>query len=127
MENFNIIDYLSGLTAYIFDKSVLVTIARDRGVADIQTYEELEQQQKDLLLADLLFKVYIGANSSASYSQSNGNSKIAVGSQTINDKQGIYNIMVSIYGKYSDEKLSVVQEMQSNLEWINSSEDGYDY
>ena len=51
MENFNIIDYLSGLTAYIFDKSVLVTIARDRGVADIQTYEELEQQQKDLLLA----------------------------------------------------------------------------
>ena len=80
MENFNIIDYLSGLTAYIFDKSVLVTIARDRGVTDIQTYEELEQRQKDLLLADLLFKVYIGANSSASYSQSNGNSKKSVGS-----------------------------------------------
>ena len=39
----------------------------------------------------------------------------------------VNKIMVSIYGKYSDEKLSVVQEMQSNLEWINSSEDDYDY
>lgn len=114
MENFNIIDYLSGLTAYIFDKSVLVTIARDRGVADIQTYEELEQQQKDLLLADLLFKVYIGANSSASYSQSNGNSKIAVGSQTINDKTSIYNTMYSLYSKWGDDKLSIVSTLNSN-------------
>lgn len=114
MENFNIIDYLSGLTAYIFDKSVLVTIARDRGVADIQTYEELEQQQKDLLLADLLFKVYIGANSLASYSQSNGNSKIAVGSQTINDKTSIYNTMYSLYSKWGDDKLSIVSTLNSN-------------
>ena len=114
MENFNIIDYLSGLTAYIFDKSVLVTIARDRGVADIQTYEELEQQQKDLLLADLLFKVYIGANSSASYRQSNGNSKIAVGSQTINDKTSIYNTMYSLYSKWGDDKLSIVSTLNSN-------------
>ena len=114
MENFNIVDYLSGLTAYIFDKSVLVTIARDRGVADIQTYEELEQQQKDLLLADLLFKVYIGANSSASYSQSNGNSKIAVGSQTINDKTSIYNTMYSLYSKWGDDKLSIVSTLNSN-------------
>ena len=114
MENFNIIDYLSGLTAYIFDKSVLVTIARDRGVADIQTYEELEQQKKDLLLADLLFKVYIGANSSASYSQSNGNSKIAVGSQTINDKTSIYNTMYSLYSKWGDDKLSIVSTLNSN-------------
>ena len=114
MENFNIIDYLSGLTAYIFDKSVLVTIARDRGVADIQTYEELEQQQKDLLLADLLFKVYIGANSSASYSQSNGNSKIAVGSQTINDKTSIYNTMYSLYSKWGDDKLSIISTLNSN-------------
>src|SRR5574344_1488383 len=114
MENFNIIDYLSGLTAYIFDKSVLVTIARDRGVADIQTYEELEQQRKDLLLADLLFKVYIGANSSASYSQSNGNSKIAVGSQTINDKTSIYNTMYSLYSKWGDDKLSIVSTLNYN-------------
>lgn len=83
-------------------------------MADIQTYEELEQQQKDLLLADLLFKVYIGANSSASYSQSNGNSKIAVGSQTINDKTSIYNTMYSLYSKWGDDKLSIVSTLNSN-------------
>lgn len=127
MATFDIIEYLSGMTAFVFDKPVLNRIALERGIDGVTTYSELTQQQKDLCYADMLFVVYTSPNTTASYSASHGTFKKSVGSQTINDKQGIYNIMVSIYGKYSDEKLSVVQEMQSNLEWINSSEDDYDY
>ena len=103
--------------------------SKDLGSSDSNILQTLSlfQQQKDLCYADMLFVVYTSPNTTASYSASHGTFKKSVGSQTINDKQGIYNIMVSIYGKYSDEKLSVVQEMQSNLEWINSSEDDYDY
>ena len=115
MENFNIIDHLSGLTAYVFDRSVLVSVARDRGVLDVQVYEELEQNQKDLLLADLLFKVYTGANSSASISQSNGNSKVAVGSQTINDKASVYSVMYALYSKWGDGMLSTISTLNSNI------------
>lgn len=127
MATFDIIEYLSGMTAFVFDKPVLKRIALERGLDDVTYYSDLTQQQKDLCYADMLFVVYTSPNTTASYSASHGTFKKSVGSQTINDKQGIYNIMVSIYGKYSDEKLSVVQEMQSNLEWINSSEDDYDY
>lgn len=127
MATFDIIEYLSGMTAFVFDKPVLKRIALERGIDDVTYYSDLTQQQKDLCYADMLFVVYTSPNTTASYSASHGTFKKSVGSQTINDKQGIYNIMVSIYGKYSDEKLSVVQEMQSNLEWINSSEDDYDY
>ena len=127
MATFDIIEYLSGMTAFVFDKPVLKRIALERGLDDLTYYSDLTQQQKDLCYADMLFVVYTSPNITASYSASHGTFKKSVGSQTINDKQGIYNIMVSIYGKYSDEKLSVVQEMQSNLEWINSSEDDYDY
>lgn len=115
MNDFDIIEYLSGLTTYVFDKSVLVGVARDRGVLGVQLYEELEQEQKDLLLADLLYKVYIGANSSASISQSNGKTKVAVGSQTINDKTGIYNVMYSLYKKWGDDKLELVTSLQSTF------------
>lgn len=127
MATFDIIEYLSGMTAFVFDKPVLKRIALERGLDCVTYYSDLTQQQKDLCYADMLFVVYTSPNTTASYSASHGTFKKSVGSQTINDKQGIYNIMVSIYGKYSDEKLSVVQEMQSNLEWINSSEDDYDY
>ena len=127
MATFDIIEYLSGMTAFVFDKPVLKRIALERGLDGATNYSELTQQQKDLCYADMLFVVYTSPNTTASYSASHGTFKKSVGSQTINDKQGIYNIMVSIYGKYSDEKLSVVQEMQSNLEWINSSEDDYVY
>lgn len=115
MNDFDIIEYLSGLTTYVFDKSVLVGVARDRGVLGVQLYEELEQEQKDLLLADLLYKVYVGANSSASISQSNGKTKVAVGSQTINDKTGIYNVMYSLYKKWGDDKLEIVTSLQSTF------------
>ena len=127
MATFDIIEYLSGMTAFVFDKPVLKRIALERDLDGVTYYSDLTQQQKDLCYADMLFVVYTSPNTTASYSASHGTFKKTVGSQTINDKQGIYNIMVSIYGKYSDEKLSVVQEMQSNLEWINSSEDDYDY
>ena len=127
MATFDIIEYLSGMTAFVFDKPVLKRIALERGLDGVTYYSDLTQQQKDLCYADMLFVVYTSPNTTASYSASHGTFKKSVGSQTINDKQGIYNIMVSIYGKYSDEKLSVVQEMQSNLEWINSSEDDYGY
>lgn len=115
MNDFDIIEYLSGLTTYVFDKSVLVGVARDRGVLGVQLYEELEQEQKDLLLADLLYKVYVGANSSASISQSNGKTKVSVGSQTINDKTGIYNVMYSLYKKWGDDKLELVTSLQSTF------------
>lgn len=119
MNGFNIIEYISGLTSYTFDKSLLERVALDRGVSEIESYEELTQENKDLCKADLLFEVYVGANSSASYSVSDGAFKESIGSQTINDKKYLYGVICSIYSKYNDDKLSLVSETNGDMHWIN--------
>ena len=115
---FNIIEYLSGLTGFVFDKAVLKRIAMDRGVDCVTAYSELEQKQKDLLLADLLFTIYVSPNSSASLTQQHGAFSQTVGSQTINSKKEIYNTMVSIYKKWNDDKLEAVEDSNGSLQWM---------
>lgn len=123
MAAFDIIEYLSGLTGYLFDKSVLNRIALERGVSEVANYNDLTQEQKDLCFADELYVIYTAPNSSSSYSASHGTFKKSVGSQTINDKKGIYNIMVSIYSKYSDPKLADVESGEGGLSWLTGDED----
>lgn len=114
MSTMTVIDYMSGLTDYPFDVSVLRTIAADRNVED-KFYIELEQKEKDLLLADLYSVIIYGADTTASISQKNGNTQVSVGSQTINDKTYIYNKMLYLYKKWGDEKLELVSSPQSNI------------
>lgn len=116
---FDIIKYLSGLTGFVFSRSVLERIAYDRGVGKVESYEELEQQTKDLLLADLLYVAYNSPDIMASSSRSHGAYSQSVGSQTINDKDRIYNTMISIYKKYGeDEKIELILDTSSNLQWL---------
>lgn len=122
MNNFDIIDYLSGLTAYVFDKSVLERIAYDRGVRFIESYDLLEQKHKDLLLADLLFVAYTAPNLIASVSNSHGSFKQAVGNQQITDRDQIYSVMIQLYKKYGDEKIQLIPGSSGSLNWINEED-----
>lgn len=122
MNNFDIIDYLSGLTAFVFDKSVLERIAYDRGVRFFDSYDLLEQKHKDLLLADLLFVAYTAPNLMASVSNSHGSFKQAVGNQQITDRDQIYSVMIQLYKKHGDEKLQLVPEASGSLNWINEDD-----
>ena len=122
MTPFNIIDYISSLTSYVFDKPVLERIALKRGASNVQLFEELEQSQEDLMLADLLYTIYVSPNSSASYSVADGSFKTAIGSQTINDKSGIYDIIIGIYDKYDDPKLDLLPSAVGSTAWINENE-----
>jgi hypothetical protein len=120
MDTFDIIEYLSGLTGFVFDKAVLKRIAFDRGVEEVSDYTELEQRDKDLLLADLLYTVYLSPNVWASSTQSHGSYTKTIGSQTTysEDKERLYNTFVNIYKKYSDDKLSEIESLSGNLQWL---------
>ena len=121
METFDIIEYLSGLTQFVFDKAVLKRIAYDRDVTDVTDYEELDAKTRDLLRADLLYTAYISPNVWASSSQSHGSYTKTVGSQTIytEDKERLYNTFVSIYKKYEDPMLEEVESSDSgSLQWL---------
>lgn len=121
METFDIIEYLSGLTQFVFDKAVLKRIAYDRDVIEVTDYEELDAKTRDLLRADLLYTAYISPNVWASSSQSHGSYTKTVGSQTIytEDKERLYNTFVGIYKKYEDPMLEEVESSDSgSLQWL---------
>lgn len=119
-DKFDILDYLSGLTGFVFDKSVLKRIALDRGVYDVEQYESLSQETKDLLRADLLYTAYISPNVWASSSNSHSGFSRSIGSQTIyaEEKERLFNQFIAIYRKYDDEKLSEVESSEGTLQWL---------
>lgn len=119
MAQFDIITYISSLTGFAIDKSVCERIAIERGVDGVTSIGELEQKDKDLLLADLLFTIYISPNSSASITKKHGDYTQTVGSQTINDKKCIYNTMIALYKKWNDDKLEAAVELEGGLQWLD--------
>lgn len=111
-EKFDILEYLSGLTSFVFDKAVLKRIALDRDVLNVTSYSELDDKTKDLLRADLLLAAYLSPNVWASYTHSHGSYSQTTGSQTIyiEEKERIYNMLRNIYSKYDDAKLEEIGE-----------------
>ena len=120
-DKFDIIEYLSGLTGFVFDKAVLKRIALDRGVYGVQCFSELTQQDKDLMRADLLLVAYLSPNVWASSTHAHGSFSETIGSQTVytEDKERIYNQFINIYKKYDDEKLTEVEDLGGNLQWLD--------
>lgn len=118
-DKFDIIEYLSGLTGFVFDKAVLKRIALDRGVYGVERYEELGEQDKELLRADLLYAAYLSPNVWASSTQSHGSYTETIGSQTTyaEQKERLYNAFIAVYKKYDDEKLEEI-ESSGNLQWL---------
>lgn len=108
--SFDILEYMSGLTGFVFDKAVLTRIALDRGVNEVTEYEELTQRDKDLLTADLLLTAYLSPTIWASFTQSHGSFKKGIGGQSMYNKEQILDWLRKIYGLYEDEKLDLLDE-----------------
>ena len=118
MASFDIIRYMSSLTGYIFDDAVLERIALERNVAEVGSFSELTEKDKDLLTADLLFVLYTSPSQSASFSKKHGQFSQSVGSQTITDKDGIYNLMMRLYNKWEDPRAEELEKIGGGLEWM---------
>lgn len=118
MASFDIIRYMSSLTGYVFDDAVLERIALERNVAEVGSFAEITEKDKDLLTADLLFVLYTSPSQSASFSKKHGQFSQSIGSQTITNKDGIYNYMMRLYQKWEDQKAKELEDMGGGLEWM---------
>lgn len=119
-DKFDIIEYLSGLTSYVFDKAVLKSIAFERDVIYATSFDELDQKTIDLLRADLLYRAWLSPNVWASSTNSHGRFTRTVGSQTIyaTEKERLYDIFMGIYRKYDDEKVNEISD-SGTLQWLD--------
>lgn len=116
---FDILQYMSGLTGFTFDKAVLTRIALDRGVSEVTEYEELTKKDRDLITADLLLTAYLSPTIWASFTQSHGSYKKGVGAQSMYNKEEILDWLRGIYEKYDDEKLEEVPDNSAKVFFRN--------
>lgn len=117
---FDILDFLSGLTGFVFDKSVLARIAWERDIVDVTSFDELDAKTIDLAKADLYYTAYLSPNVWASQTNSHGSFARTTGSQTIlaSDRDRLFNTFTAIYRKYDDAKLDEIEAAESNLQWL---------
>lgn len=116
---FDILQYMSGLTGFTFDKAVLTRIALDRGVAEVTEYSELTKRDRDLITADLLLTAYLSPTTWASFNQSHGSYKKGVGSQTMYNKEEILDYLRGIYEEYEDPMIDEVPDNSAHVFFRN--------
>lgn len=118
---FDIIDYLSGLTAYVFDVSVLRRVAMDNGVAEVREYNELDAEQIDRCKMSLLETLVLAPSQSASQTNKHGEYQMQTGSQMLTDKtrEAIKAELRMLYRRYGeDERLQALDSADTTMEWI---------
>ena len=116
---FDLLQYMSGLTGFTFDKAVLVRIALERGVSEVTAFDQLTKRDRDLITADLLLTAYLSPNIWASFDQSHGSYKKGIGSQTMYNKEEILDYLRGIYEEYEDEKLDEVPDNPAHVFFRN--------
>lgn len=116
---FDILQYMSGLTGFTFDKAVLERIAFERGVEEVTEYDELTKRDRDLITADLLLTAYLSPNVWASYNQEHGSNKKGIGSQTMYNKDEILDWLRGIYEEYDDPMIDQLPDNSARVFFRN--------
>ena len=117
--SFDIYDYLSGLTGYVFDISVLKRVALNQGVSEVADYSELTEEQKDRCKIELLETLLITPHQSASQTNKHGEWQTQTGSQTLTAAvlDNINRELGRLYKKYDEQdKLDAIND--GTLQWL---------
>ncbi len=122
---FDILDHLSGLTNFVFDKAVLKRVAFKCGVADITSAADMTDEKEDMCKIMLLETIVYGPHSTASSTNQHGAWTLTVGSQTITAAalESIKSELKRLYKKYGeDEKLEALEDTGGVMDWLNEED-----
>lgn len=118
---FDVLDYLSGITNFVFDKSVLNRIALECGIIDATSYVDITEEQRDQCKIKLLETIVFGPYQTASSTNQHGSYTLTVGAQTITSAslESIKSELRRLYKKYNDnEKLETLNDTDGEMKWI---------
>lgn len=121
-DTFDIIDYLSGMTNFVFDKAVLRNVALECGVLGTPSFADLTQEQKDSCKIMLLETIVFGPYQTASSTNKHGQWERQVGAQTITAAalESIKAELRRLYKKRGDEdKIDALDEAGGETRWVN--------
>lgn len=117
---FDVIEYLSGLTNFVFDKAVLKRVALRRGISCVEYFEDVDAQTEILCTKDLLLTVLRGPQATASSSSRHGSFEKSFGQQVVTANT-IEEIKAQI--RQLNRQLGVPEDdglpMEATVTWVN--------
>lgn len=120
MAQFDIVYWLGNRTGYGLSREALEVIVIERGLQGVEDYSELEQRDKDLLLADVLFYIWTSPTQTGSTTRQHGDFSYTVGTQIMTDKSNIYAMMMSLYRKWGDSKAELAESLDTGgCKWVD--------
>lgn len=122
---FDILDYLSGLTNYVFDKSILNRVALECEVMGVERYADLTNEQKDRCKIALLETIVYGPYQTASSTNQHGAYTLTIGAQTITSAalESIKAELKRLYKKYREtDKLDALDTTDGEIKWIEEKD-----
>lgn len=120
-ESFNIINHLAGLTGFVFDKDVLVRVARECGVEGIEDYGDFTDELRDKCKIALLETVLESPHMTPSHTSKHGEWQEQIGSQTVTAAvlDNVRKSLRMLYKKYEmDDKVELLDDMDATLQWL---------
>ena len=121
---FDIIEWLSGLTNFIFDKAVLKRVAIECGVAEVKSYADIGEEERDRCRMALLETIVFGPAQTASSTSQHGSYSLTVGAQTVSaaSLECIKAELRRLYGKYGETgKMQTLDEAGGEMKWIEEN------
>lgn len=126
MESFDPIEYLSGLTTYVFDKALLRRVAYEIGISAATSYDEITEEQADLGRISLYEAIYYSPYSTGGYTQKHGDFTVQVGQQVITEatREIIGAELRRLYKKLGlTDKEEALGTADSIHEWVDENYD----
>ena len=118
--SFTILNYLAGMTGFVFDKDVLYRIALDCGVSEMAP-KDLSEEQRDRCKMALLKTILETPYSTASHTSKHGEWQEQTGSQTLTAayREDIKAQLQRLAEKYGEEELlQELEDMGATLQWL---------
>lgn len=125
VQKIDILDYLSGLTTFVFDKSVLKRVAVDNGVLEAASFADITEEQKDRCKIDLYEAIVFGPYQTASTTNQHGAFTQTVGAQILTSEtlSAIKAELRRLYKKYNEEdKIETLNASDGEVRWINETD-----
>lgn len=119
---FDPIDYLSGLTTFVFDKSLLRRIAAEERLYDACGYADISEEQRDRCRMSLYEAIYFSPSSIAGTTQKHGDFSVQVTQQTITDadRETIGAELKRLYRKYDmDDEEEALESSGAVNVWVD--------
>lgn len=115
----NVLDWLKASTRYTFEEATFQKILADRGLHPDMDIVSVGQEEKELMIADIIFTAnFLSPTSTSSLQQSHNGYQKTIGSESdyLFGNKLAYALL--IYKRYGDKRAEIIEQTKKKIRFI---------